>query len=82
MNDWLSEYEEWIKEQPFSYGYRTKMARMARVIRELAKGNKEAQAICNDTPEESEPRILDGAITEILGVLSDDLSDDAKELVK
>jgi len=57
------------------------MERMARVIRELAERMKKAKAICNDTPEESEPLTLDDAITDILGVLSDNLSPDAKEVL-
>ena len=34
---WLDDIEEYIQNQPFSYGYRSKMTRMARVIRELVR---------------------------------------------
>jgi len=96
MSDWLSEIELRIMdymnaiyitggaEALLNSGQLVvdDLERMARVIRDLVEQIKRAKAICNSTPEESEPQILDDAITEILGILESDLPPDAKELLK
>ena len=82
---WLSEIENEATlalegDEAFTEGYMDDL-RMARVIRELSKRIRKAKVICDDTPERSEPQILDNAITEIMAILENDLSPDAKEVI-
>lgn len=80
MNDWLSEIEHWTEEPTEDRIWRKRAVRMARVIREYAPIVKCAD-IYSCAGEETTFEECSKALI-LMAELLNNLSDDAKELVR